>query len=79
MPVMLTDFCEEATHLSQQAALDMFESLNLTDAASEIALNPFRNPLTCQGNDNYLPSHSNCFYFWLHPPEEQRLQQVDQV
>jgi hypothetical protein len=32
---------------------------------SEIQVNAFRKPLSCQGDDNLLPSYSNSFLFWL--------------
>ena len=68
IPTMITDFCEEATRLAREAAIEMLNELHLEQCVSEVMLNPFRNPMSCQGDDNLLPSYSNCFLFWLWPP-----------
>lgn len=63
-PALFTDFCEEAAFqamcvLKATAHGDM---LWLTPT-----VNPFRNPLSCQGRDNNLPSYSNAFVFGMAP------------
>ena len=65
IPTLISDFCEEAIFLARKAAISILDSMDLEGPISEICLNPYRSPLSCQGEDNHLPSYSNCFIFWL--------------
>jgi len=68
VPTLITDFCEEAAHLAQQVVKSQAEKCHTKPAVSEVQVNAFRKPLSCQGDDNLLPSYSNSFLFWLSKP-----------
>ena len=65
-PLLITDFCEEAGLLAHSLLLaELQVTRNCVGlGVSELQVNPFRRPVSCQGDDNCLPSYSNCFYFW---------------
>jgi len=65
VPTLFTDFCEEAAFLAHQAV----ESQAGGCPVSDVEVNAFRKPLSCQGDDNLLPSYSNAFMFWLSKPK----------
>jgi hypothetical protein len=65
VPTLITDFCEEAAHLARQVVQSQADKRPTKPAVSEIQVNAFRKPLSCQGDDNLLPSYSNSFLFWL--------------
>ena len=66
VPLLITDFCEEAGLMARNLLLAELQVTTKVDSlgVSKLQVNPFRRPVSCQGDDNCLPSYSNCFYFW---------------
>ncbi|KAF7829416.1 zinc finger MYND domain-containing protein 15 [Senna tora] len=61
MPVVFTDYCEEACHL----AACCIEAVTGRSLRLPVQLNPFRQPIVVEDSVLLLPCYSNCFLFGM--------------
>ncbi|CAA0833685.1 zinc ion binding [Striga hermonthica] len=59
VPLVLSDYCEEASHL----AASCISSTTGTALKIQIQINPFRQPFRVEESALCLPCYSNCFVF----------------
>ncbi|KAK4263342.1 hypothetical protein QN277_028767 [Acacia crassicarpa] len=61
IPVVFTDYCEEACHLAARC----IESVTGRSLGLPVQLNPFRQPIVVEDTVLLLPCYSNCFLFGM--------------
>ncbi|KAI4314264.1 hypothetical protein L6164_027191 [Bauhinia variegata] len=61
VPVIFTDYCEEACHLAA-SCINTVTGRSLT---LPVQLNPFRQPMVVEHGVLLLPCYSNCFLFGM--------------
>ncbi|XP_027361341.1 zinc finger MYND domain-containing protein 15 isoform X2 [Abrus precatorius] len=61
VPVILTDYCEEACHL----AASCIKTVSRRPLRLPVQLNPFRQPMAVEESVLLLPCYSNCFLFGM--------------